>query len=139
MNCGFEDCTVMWELMQKHNENWPLVFESYQQMRKPEGDGVQDLSLDNYYVMRDHVSKPEFLLQQRFERRIQQLYPDKHTPLYSQVSFSNIPYSVAYKKGKKQDVFIKEIMSNNNIEELFNNNKIDELIHSVFTNYTIEV
>jgi 2-polyprenyl-6-methoxyphenol hydroxylase-like FAD-dependent oxidoreductase len=22
MNCGFEDCTVMWELMKKHNEDW---------------------------------------------------------------------------------------------------------------------
>ena len=26
MNCGFEDCSVMWELMQKHQEDWPLVF-----------------------------------------------------------------------------------------------------------------
>ena len=132
MNCGFEDCTVMWELIQKHNDNWHEIFNAYQKIRKPEGDGVQDLSLDNYHVMRDHVAKPEFLMQQKFERRIQELYPEKHTPLYSQVSFSSIPYSIAHKKGKEQDIFIKNIISNHNINDLFANNKIDDLIHSIY-------
>ena len=132
MNCGFEDCTVMWELIQKHNDNWHEIFNAYQKIRKPEGDGVQDLSLDNYHIMRDHVAKPEFLMQQKFERRIQELYPEKHTPLYSQVSFSSIPYSIAHKKGKEQDIFIKNIISNHNINDLFANNKIDDLIHSIY-------
>ena len=43
--------------MQKHNEKWDLIFEEYQQLRKPDGDGVQDLSLHNYHVMRDFVAK----------------------------------------------------------------------------------
>ena len=132
MNAGFEDCSVMWDLMQKHNEDWDSVFSAYQELRKPDGDAVQDLSLHNYYVMRDYVSDPEFLLQKSFERRIQELYPEKHMPLYSQVSFSNIRYSEAWKKGMEQDEFIKEIMKNNNVEYLMNNNKIDELIHSLF-------
>lgn len=132
MNAGFEDCTVMWELMQKHNEDWTKVFEEYEDLRKPDGDAVQDLSLHNYYVMRDHVADPQFLLQKSFERRIQELYPEKYMPLYSQVSFSNIRYSEAWNKGMKQDTFIKEIMKNNDIEALVNDNKIDELVHSIF-------
>ncbi len=134
MNAGFEDCTVMWNLMQKHNEDWEKVFEEYQTLRKPDGDAVQDLSLHNYYVMRDYVADPEFLLQKKFERRIQELYPNKYMPLYSQVSFSNIRYSEAWEKGMKQDEFIKEIMKNHNVEFLINENKIDNLIHSVFKN-----
>jgi kynurenine 3-monooxygenase len=134
MNAGFEDCTVMWNLMQKHNENWEEVFEEYQTLRKPDGDAVQDLSLHNYYVMRDYVSDPEFLLQKKFERRIQELYPNKYMPLYSQVSFSNIRYSETWSKGMKQDEFIKNIMKNHDVESLINENKIDDLIHSVFKN-----
>ena len=118
--------------MQKHNEDWTKVFEEYEDLRKPDGDAVQDLSLHNYYVMRENVDAPKFLLQKSFERRIQELYPEKYMPLYSQVSFSNIRYSEAWNKGMKQDTFIKEIMKNNDIEALVNDNKIDELVHSIF-------
>ncbi len=133
MNCGFEDCTVMWELIQKHKDDWKAIFEEYQVSRKPNGDAVQNLSLDNYYVMRDFVGDPEFLLQKKFERRISELYPDKYTPLYSQVSFSHIPYSTAYEKGKEQDKYIKGIMNQYNIEDLFEKDKIDELIHQHYS------
>ena len=27
MNAGFEDCTVLFNLMKKHNENWEEIFE----------------------------------------------------------------------------------------------------------------
>ena len=62
---------VMWELMQKHRTDdmivkiGPKIFEEYQILRKPDGDAVQDLSLHNYYVMRDYVADPEFLLQKK--------------------------------------------------------------------------
>jgi len=80
MNCGFEDCTVMWDLMQKHNENWDLIFEEYQQLRKPDGDGVQELSLHNYHVMRDYVADPMFLLQKKIEAHFSEKHPDKWMP-----------------------------------------------------------
>lgn len=132
MNAGFEDCSVMWDLMQKYNEDWTKVFAEYQELRKPDGDGVQDLSLHNYYVMRDYVSDPQFLLQKQFERRIQELYPSKYLPLYSQVSFSTIRYSEALEKGMQQDKFIKDIVRNHNIETLIKNNTLDTLIHELF-------
>ncbi len=132
MNCGFEDCSVMWELMQKHNEDWDKVFSEYQTLRKPEGDAVQDLSLHNYYVMRDYVADPEFLLQKKLERRIEQLYPEQYMPLYSQVSFSHTPYSVALKKGEEQDAHMKKIMQEHDVARLIENGGIDSLIHDIF-------
>ena len=133
MNAGFEDCTVMWELMKEHDEDWQKVFEAYQISRKPNGDAVQELSLDNYYVMRDFVADPLFLLQKRFERRISELFPDKYMPLYSQVAFSHIPYAEAHRKGKEQDDFIKSLMVENDIASLFESNSIDELIQSTYS------
>ncbi len=137
MNSGFEDCTVMWDLMQKHNENWDKIFSAYQTLRKPDGDAVQDLSLHNYYVMRDYVADPEFLLQKKFERRIQQLYPEKYMPLYSQVSFSNIRYSEAWTKGMQQDTFIKDIMKKHDVETMMKQENIDQLIHTIFKDYHV--
>ncbi|MBO6515740.1 MAG: FAD-dependent monooxygenase [Bacteroidia bacterium] len=131
MNAGFEDCTVMWELMQKHKEDWPAVFEAYQKERKPEGDAVQDLSLHNYFVMRDYVGDPEFLLQKKFERRIEQLYPDKYMPLYSQVSFSHIKYSEAHTSGMNQDKWVKSVMEQHDVESMMEDGSIDKLIHQI--------
>ncbi|MBL1233582.1 MAG: FAD-dependent monooxygenase [Flavobacteriales bacterium] len=129
MNAGFEDCTVLWELMQKHNENWKKVFEEYQLMRKPDGDGVQDLSLHNYYVMRDYVADPNFLLQKKIEAHFSEKYPDKWMPLYSQVTFSHIRYSEAWKKGQIQDAIMKKIMAEiNNIEDKWNSQEVENAI-----------
>jgi len=35
MNCGFEDCRVLNELIDKHSEDWNLILEEYQTLRKP--------------------------------------------------------------------------------------------------------
>ena len=69
MNSGFEDCTVLFELMVKHNENWDLIFEEFSNTRKADGDALQDLSIYNYHVMRDYVADPEFLLQKKIEAK----------------------------------------------------------------------
>ena len=111
MNGAFEDCTVLNGLMKKHNEDWEKVFAEYSEVRKPDGDALQDLSLDNYYVMRDFVGDPEFLLQKKIEAKFSSLYPDKWMPLYSQVTFSEIRYSEAYANGKRQDKIMKDVMA----------------------------
>ncbi len=117
MNAGFEDCTVMNRLMHKHNENWEAIFEEYSIERKPDGDALQDLSLDNYFVMRDYVADPAFLLRKKIEAKFSELYPNKWLPLYSQVTFSNIRYSVAYNQGKKQTEIMDQVMEIPSIEE----------------------
>jgi kynurenine 3-monooxygenase len=132
MNAGFEDCSVMYSLMKKHNEDWDKVFKDYELLRKPNGDAVQDLSLLNYIVMRDKVADPAFQLQQKVERRIAELYPGKYFPMYSMVSFSDIEYQVALKQGKEQDEMIQGLIKKNNINNDTNNEIIDEIIHNFF-------
>ena len=128
MNAGFEDCTVLWDLMKKHKENWNAIFDEYQNTHKPNGDALQDLSLHNYHVMRDYVADPKFLLQKKIEAHIFEKHPNKWMPLYSQVTFSHIPYSEAYAVGKKQDKIMKEIMEIPNIESIWESDEIENKI-----------
>lgn len=129
MNCGFEDCTVMWELMQKHKEDWSKIFPEYQALRKPDGDAVQDLSLENYFVMRDFVADPKFLLQKKIEAHFSQKHPDKWIPLYTQVTFSQTRYSDAYRNGKKQDELMKAVMAKfPDIEQKWNSEEVEREI-----------
>ncbi|XOV66457.1 MAG: FAD-dependent oxidoreductase [Fluviicola sp.] len=129
MNGGFEDCTVLHELMLKHNEDWDEVFAEYSVLRKPDGDALQDLSLHNYYVMRDYVADPDFLLQKKIEAKFSELYPDKWLPLYSMVTFSEVRYSDAYRLGMAQDKIMKEVMASTpNIEENWDSPEVMERI-----------
>ncbi len=130
MNGGFEDCTVLWELFNKHNGNWEKTFKEYEIQRKPDGDALQDLSLHNYYVMRDYVADPEFLLQKKIEAKLAEKHPDKWMPLYSQVTFSHIRYSDAFKQGKKQDKIMKEVLKNPRINEIWDSEEIENEILS---------
>jgi kynurenine 3-monooxygenase len=111
MNAGFEDCRVLNDLMLEHNHDWDAIWAAYSPLRKPNGDALQDLSLDNYIEMRDLVADPSFLLRKKIEAKFNKLYPNKWLPLYSQVTFSNIPYSVAYQQGQKQRLIMDEIMA----------------------------
>ena len=45
MNCGFEDCRILDELLEKNNEDINKCFKIFSEIRKPNGDGLQDLSI----------------------------------------------------------------------------------------------
>jgi len=127
MNAGFEDCSEMWKLMQtysKGKEPWKEIFQEFSSKRKPNGDALQDLSMDNYLVMRDYVADPKFLLQKKIEAKFSQLNPDLWMPLYSQVTFSEIPYAEANRQGKRQNEIMKQIMSIENIEQQWESDEV---------------
>ena len=126
MNAGFEDCRILDELLDKHNNNFKTCFKEYSQVRKPNGDGVQDLSMHNFIVMRDKTADTKFLLQKKIEQKFTQQYPEKWIPLYSMVSFSNIPYSEALQIGMKQEKIMQSIMNISNINETWDSEEIME-------------
>jgi kynurenine 3-monooxygenase len=117
MNCGFEDCSVLNKLIDKHNENWDLILDEYQTLRKPDGDAIAELALNNFVEMRDKVGDAKFLLQKKIEAAFSKKYPDKWTPAYAQVTFSpQIRYSDALKNSIKQEAIMQQVMALPNIE-----------------------
>jgi len=118
MNCGFEDCTVLEELMTENDTDWQKIFKSFEHSRKPNSDAIAELALQNFIEMRDLVGDRKFLLRKKIEAWIHEKHPDKWLSLYSQVTFSpNVPYSVALANGKRQDAIMNKIMSMEKIEE----------------------
>jgi kynurenine 3-monooxygenase len=131
MNAGFEGCFVLDELMDKHGDDFISCFKEYSEIRKPDGDGVQDLSMHNFIVMRDKTADPQFLLQKKIELHFSNKYPEKWLPLYSMVSFSTIRYSEAWKIGQHQEQLMKEIMSLPNIENIWDSEEVEEKMLSL--------
>jgi len=124
MNAGFEDCRILDELLDKYDDNFETCFKEYSKSRKPNGDGLQDLSMHNFIVMRDKTADPKFLLQKEIEKKFANLYPDKWIPLYSMVSFTNTPYSEAWEIGMKQEKIMQSIMNTPHIDKIWESEKI---------------
>lgn len=112
MNCGFEDCRIFDELMNQYAD-WKSLFMAYQKSRKPNADAIAELALNNFIEMRDLVADPHFLKKKQYEKRIAALYPDDFISSYGMVSFTNIPYAEALRRGKAQDAVLEELVAKN--------------------------
>jgi kynurenine 3-monooxygenase len=129
MNCGFEDCVVLDELIEKHNENWDAIFEEFQQLRKPDADAIAELALNNFVEMRDKVGKASFLLQKKIEARFSEKYPTKWTPLYTMVTYSpHIRYSEALREGNRQEAIMQKVMALPDIESKWDSEEVEKLM-----------
>ena len=60
MNCGFEDCRVLDELIDQYGDDWLSILQQYQTLRKPDGDAIADLAVNNFTEMRDRTADPSF-------------------------------------------------------------------------------
>lgn len=126
MNAGFEDCSVLDDLMEHHGDNWDAILEEFQLLRKPDADAIADLAVNNFTEMRDRVADPKFLLQKRIEAKLSEKFPDKWIPAYSLVTFSpHIRYSEALANGQKQEAIMQRIMQQPDIETRWD----DDVLH----------
>lgn len=131
MNAGFEDCSVLNELMEKHKEDWLTVFKEFQTLRKPDADAIADLAVGNFTEMRARTADPKFLLQKKIEAKLHEHHPDKWIPAYSQVTFSpHIRYSEALRNSRRQEAIMQKIMSEPGIEYRWNSSEIEQMILS---------
>ena len=129
MNCGFEDCRVLNELIDKHHDNWNLILDEYQTLRKPDADAIAELALNNFIEMRDKVGDPKFLLQKKIEAAFSKKYPHKWTPAYTQVTFSpQIRYSDALKNSIKQEAIMQQVMALPDIENIWQREEVENTI-----------
>ncbi|WP_114777333.1 FAD-dependent oxidoreductase [Botryobacter ruber] len=110
MNAGFEDITVLDQLLDTFDGDWQQLFETFEQKRKPDADAIADLAVENFIEMRDKVADPRFLLRKKIEAKINEQYPGKWIPLYSMVTFSDYPYSYALETGRIQDKIMRKVM-----------------------------
>ncbi|MCB0534203.1 MAG: FAD-dependent monooxygenase [Saprospiraceae bacterium] len=110
MNAGFEDCTILDTMYDEYNGDWSGIIPDFSRQRKPDGDAILELALRNFIEMRDLVGDPMFLLRKKIAAWLHEEYPD-FIPVYSMVSFTNIPYHVALHEHDRQNELFREILA----------------------------
>jgi len=134
MNSGFEDCSVFNEIFEANQRNWATTFNEFSDKRKKDADAISELALQNFIEMRDLVGDTNFLLRKKIEKKIYSKHPNKWMPLYSQVTFSHLPYSVALANGKRQEKIMDKIMAKPDIDKIYDSAEIENEIIKMIDN-----
>jgi kynurenine 3-monooxygenase len=128
MNAGFEDISVLYEMMEKYGDDWKTIFSEYEKSRKPNADAIAELSYRNFMEMSTKTADPKFILQKKIEKHFSDKHPEKWIPLYSRVTFSTRPYTEALAIGDLQETIMQKVLKMENIEKIWNSVEVEEKI-----------
>jgi kynurenine 3-monooxygenase len=131
MNAGFEDCTVLDDLLARHGDDFARALPAFEASRKPNADAIAALALENFVEMRDKVADPVFLLRKKIEAKLGALRPDRFVPKYTMVTFSSMPYAEALARGAKQDRALDEILALPDIARTWNDDDTVPVLTSI--------
>jgi kynurenine 3-monooxygenase len=109
LNCGFEDCMKLVELIDLRGPDWLQVFAEFERARRPNTDAIADMAIENFAEMRDHVADPAFLLRKKVELALEARFSGVFVPKYAMVTFHRVPYSVALTRGAVQEKILSRL------------------------------
>ena len=108
LNCGFEDCVVLDELLSEEGD-LESVFETFFRARKPNTDAIADMALENAVEMGEKVADPGFLMRKKVESILEREFSTLYRSRYAMVMYSTIPYRVAFEIGEVQEQILAEL------------------------------
>ena len=109
MNAAFEDCRVLDELLDRH-EDWETLFAELERARRPNTEAIAQMALENYIEMRDTVLDARFVRLKGLGLALERRFPDRFIPRYSMVMFHpEIPYAEALRRGTLQAQLLDEL------------------------------
>jgi kynurenine 3-monooxygenase len=136
MNCGFEDCTVLDELLARHGrDDWNTVFTEFARKRKPQADAIADMSIQNFVELRDRVADARFLLRKEVEHRLERDWPGEYRSRYSMVMFGDVPYRIAQEAGLIQQEILDELCDGLDRADGLDTDRARRLIREKLTPY----
>lgn len=110
MNSGFEDCTVLLDLVQQFPGQWPKILQEFESRQKPNADAISEMALENWVEMRDKVGDAKFLLRKKIESVLEQKHPGLYKSRYGLITYTLTSYSMAQKAGLRQGEMIDELI-----------------------------
>lgn len=114
MNAAFEDCRIFAEMIEEANGDIEAVLDPFWQARVGNANAIADMAIANFTEMREKVADEKFLYHKKVEQAIHaalgQDMPERATPLYNLVSFTNVPYAEARQRGRALDAAVSAVV-----------------------------
>jgi kynurenine 3-monooxygenase len=93
MNAGFEDCSALMDLLDKHHEDFARALPEFESSRRDNCEAVTDMSLQAFEELSQSIGNPEFLFRRSLQQRIQTLFPQRYAAPYDLIAFTHTPYA----------------------------------------------
>src|SRR5437870_6313741 len=106
MNAAFEDCVVMDECLERFPNNRKRAFAEYFSRRKENADALAALAIGNFIEMRDKTASKTFRAKKKLDHLLEAALPGIYLPLYTMVTFTRLPYAVAARRARVQDLLV---------------------------------
>ena len=111
LNCGFEDCNLLAELLMRHQDAESACAE-FERLRRPNTDAIAAMSIENYQEMRASVLTPDFAARKQLSLDLERRFPSRFIPRYSMVMFhADIPYAEAQRRGALQESVVDALLA----------------------------
>ena len=91
MNCGFGDCFIFMDLLEKNGFSFNEAAREYSATRCADMHAICDLAMYNYIEV--HVNNWSYLVKKKIDKLLHCLTPRTFIPLCTMVSFTQIPYA----------------------------------------------
>lgn len=147
MNASFEDVHVLMQIFDQVQGgdrtaavDWESIFRQYASSRKPNGDAIGDMAVENFYEMASKTADQSFLARKHVEHWLGLNFEGRYASRYELVSFSNIPYARAYEIGRVNLRICEELLagvdtskinSEDDVEKYCNKARAQELIDTM--------
>jgi len=106
MNAAFEDCVVLDECLAQFPQDRQRALAEYFHRRKENADALADLALQNFVEMRDKTASRAFRVKKKLDHFLEAALPGIYVPLYTMVTFTQIPYATAARRARIQDALV---------------------------------
>jgi kynurenine 3-monooxygenase len=111
MNAAFEDCVVFDQCLEQFADDRGRAFAEYFARRKVNADALADLAVQNFIEMRDKTASRLFRTKKKLDHTLEGLLPGTYLPLYTMVTFTNIPYAKAATRARFQDRIVYGVLA----------------------------
>jgi kynurenine 3-monooxygenase len=106
MNAAFEDCVILDQCLEKFAGDRERAFAEYFSQRKENADALADLAVGNFIEMRDKTASKTFRAKKKLDHALEAALPGTYLPLYTMVTFTRMPYAMAAKRARVQDLVV---------------------------------
>jgi kynurenine 3-monooxygenase len=112
LNCGFEDCLLLVELLTRHTVAG-AAFREFEHQRRMNTDAIAIMAIENYQEMRDTVRAADFERRRQLSSELERRFPGRFIPRYSMVMFHADPYADALQRGATQERLLDAMLNGN--------------------------
>ncbi len=116
MNAAMESVRALDRHIRASPGDLATAFTLYEAERKPDGDAIANMALNNYVEMRAGVVDPNYLAKRTLALELEQRHPTHLSPRYNMVMFSTMPYAEAQSRAAAQAEIITAAIADRSID-----------------------